>query len=618
MKKFLVLVAALALFLPMQAALAQQPPGINYVVSITSKSVSGNTATLSGTAFAKYKGQLNQQHFDIDWGDGSPVQNFDAKYVVPANDNDGDLQFNWNESHDFNDGVYTITAVLYHQTPGGAEASATEEVRIAVNVGVLTVIKEVEGSDNSPSSFELQVNGLQVSETFNGSASGVELILAPEMYTVFEGDYENFITSYSGDCDEHGDINILAGEFYSCTVTNTYREPVEDPTQGTLMIIKEIEGSEDVASSFTLTVSGNDNDYEVSFAGSGAPGEELTLDPGGYTVSEESIPSNYTVSFDPESDCDENGNVTVEAGETKTCKVINTYSEEEEKKTTLTVTKKVVGGPKVVSDFPLYVCRVFGDSAYMPMMVVNPQFSTINPDIMNIPCEGLVVSGEVNEFLPGDYAVSEVNEFESVYKTTFSGDCDSEGKVSLELGDNKSCVITNTYVGGGGTGGSSGGGSAGGRAAPPSNPAPEPSDEPSENEGEVLSEEIVNEEEVEDEEEESGEVLSEEACGIYMYEYIHIRKQNNPEEVAKLQMFLNDYMKENLEVSGIYDTLTFNAVKRFQLKEFMEVLEPWGITEPTGYVYITTKRRINMIKCASLDIPIPKWLTPDTNIHDNL
>lgn len=119
-------------------------------------------------------------------------------------------------------------------------------------------------------------------------------------------------------------------------------------------------------------------------------------------------------------------------------------------------------------------------------------------------------------------------------------------------------------------------------------------------------------------ENEGGIVLSAEECGQYLLEYIHIRKDNNPEEVTKLQLFLNDYMKKNLEINGVYDQPTFDTVKEFQVKEKEEVLEPWGIDEPTGYVYVTTRRRINNIKCPDLNIPMPEWLSPDTNIHDNV
>ncbi len=153
------------------------------------------------------------------------------------------------------------------------------------------------------------------------------------------------------------------------------------------------------------------------------------------------------------------------------------------------------------------------------------------------------------------------------------------------------------------------GGADGGSSNPSDNtntPEPENNDNPDELPGDVP---VQNE---------AGEVLSAEECGKYLLEYIHIRKHNNPEEVTKLQLFLNDYMKKNLEINGVYDQPTFDTVKEFQVKEKEEVLEPWEIEEPTGYVYITTQRRINNIKCPELDIPMPQWLTPDTNIHDNM
>jgi hypothetical protein len=57
---------------------------------------------------------------------------------------------------------------------------------------------------------------------------------------------------------------------------------------------------------------------------------------------------------------------------------------------------------------------------------------------------------------------------------------------------------------------------------------------------------------------------------------------------------------------------TFNAVKQFQLQENTDVLLPWfkaGLAktdkDPTGYVYKTTERKINLIMCSDLNIPMP-------------
>ena len=139
----------------------------------------------------------------------------------------------------------------------------------------------------------------------------------------------------------------------------------------------------------------------------------------------------------------------------------------------------------------------------------------------------------------------------------------------------------------------------GGPVVPPDEPEEEPtyiSFGESEQEGEVLGEEVV----------------VEEPCGIYLYEYIKCGADNNPEEVKKLQTFLNEHLHINLAVTGIYDQATMQAVNEFQVQYKEQVLHPWyeaGVhcspDEPTGYVYKTTKRWINLIVCPTLDLPMP-------------
>jgi cysteine-rich repeat protein len=83
----------------------------------------------------------------------------------------------------------------------------------------------------------------------------------------------------------------------------------------------------------------------------------------------------------------------------------------------------------------------------------------------------------------------------------------------------------------------------------------------------------------------------------YLLEYIHIDHDNNPVEVRKLELFLNQFEGENLEVNGIYEQVDFEAVERFQEKYREDILGPWTHEAPTGYVYITTKKKINEIYC---------------------
>ncbi len=86
--------------------------------------------------------------------------------------------------------------------------------------------------------------------------------------------------------------------------------------------------------------------------------------------------------------------------------------------TTLTVTKIVINeneGTSVVSDFTLFID---GNE---------------------------VTSGIANEIAPGSHSVSEAQT--SGYNSTISGDCDSDGSISLNLGDAKTCTITNNDIG---------------------------------------------------------------------------------------------------------------------------------------------------------------------------
>jgi hypothetical protein len=100
-------------------------------------------------------------------------------------------------------------------------------------------------------------------------------------------------------------------------------------------------------------------------------------------------------------------------------------------------------------------------------------------------------------------------------------------------------------------------------------------------------------------------------CTALLNGYMRMgRRDNNVDDVKKLQQFLNDHMGANLPVTGHFGSMTDKAVRAFQAKYMSEVLTPWGIDAPTGFVYKTTMRWINMMHCATLNIPIPSPLTP--------
>lgn len=112
----------------------------------------------------------------------------------------------------------------------------------------------------------------------------------------------------------------------SCTTP-----PPPPPSEGggftpVLYVVKNVintGGGTKLASDFTLHVKKNGIDISGSpFAGSVAPGTQLTPGMGTYTVSEDPV-NNYTRSFS--GDCDVSGNITIAASGTFTCVVTSTY-----------------------------------------------------------------------------------------------------------------------------------------------------------------------------------------------------------------------------------------------------------------------------------------------------
>lgn len=82
-------------------------------------------------------------------------------------------------------------------------------------------------------------------------------------------------------------------------------------------------------------------------------------------------------------------------------------------------------------------------------------------------------------------------------------------------------------------------------------------------------------------------------------DYLKFEGTNNSVQVSKLQIFLKNSEKLNVDVNGIFDQKTENAVKAFQIKYLPSILGPWDATKATGFVYITTVKKINELACAS-------------------
>jgi peptidoglycan hydrolase-like protein with peptidoglycan-binding domain len=86
-------------------------------------------------------------------------------------------------------------------------------------------------------------------------------------------------------------------------------------------------------------------------------------------------------------------------------------------------------------------------------------------------------------------------------------------------------------------------------------------------------------------------------CTPYITSFMKLNQLNNQEQVRRLQKYLNQHEGEHLAVSGTFGYNTFIAIKRYQQKYAQDILYPWGMKEPSGYVYKTTLNHINRQLC---------------------
>ncbi len=108
-----------------------------------------------------------------------------------------------------------------------------------------------------------------------------------------------------------------------------------------------------------------------------------------------------------------------------------------------------------------------------------------------------------------------------------------------------------------------------------------------------------------------GAATSTPECGPLLATYMKQGAKNDEGEVTKLQTFLNKIMGTNVPVTGFFGSATKKLVTSFQEKFYADVLTPWAQVgkglphKGTGYVYKTTQRKINLLYCDSLTIPLP-------------
>ena len=261
------------------------------------------------------------------------------------------------------------------------------------------VVHNNHGGQAGPNAFGISVDGTIV---ISGATTDVASNSAHSLNETGLFGYQ--FVSLTGDelCPAvlGGNVTLNEGQTVSCTITNQDIAPQ-------LTVIKHVvndNGGTLLAGDFTMNVTGT-NVSTPTFAGNEL-GTTVTLDTGTYTADEGTV-TGYTKSLS--TDCAG----SIDIGQIKTCTITNNDIQPK-----LTVTKIVTndnGGSLHVSDFPLFVDKTS------------------------------VTSGTQNGFNTGDYTVGETQQA-GYSQTGITGDCATDGTVTLAIGEVKSCTITNDDI----------------------------------------------------------------------------------------------------------------------------------------------------------------------------
>lgn len=88
------------------------------------------------------------------------------------------------------------------------------------------------------------------------------------------------------------------------------------------------------------------------------------------------------------------------------------------------------------------------------------------------------------------------------------------------------------------------------------------------------------------------------SCDMYLTAFIKFGNDNDTEQVKRLQYVLKMFEGADVEENGEYDVATRDAVHSFQSKYAEMILAPWSIKQSTGFVYLTTRKKVNEIYCS--------------------
>ncbi|MFH1712349.1 MAG: hypothetical protein ABH846_03905, partial [Patescibacteria group bacterium] len=312
--------------------------------------------------------------------------------------------------------------------------------------GTITVVKMVDNGNGGTAEiddFNLFIGQKPVT-------SGQTNELPAGNYTITENDgdtglMDDYEAEFSNDCVQDGNISLAAGENLTCTIINTYIEEVPKPAFSLSSCYVGDVGDDATEAKFGYqandmgagvvdrnTVSHDNNSPEGLPLGSDS---ELVWSTNTYTLGANNLIWNLQIDGKTET-----ASLDRAGGQSTVITSENQCPSEDPQPTTgtITVTKVVengANGTAEIANFNLFVDQT------------------------------QVVSGESNDFEAGSYVISENDGELSImddYTAVFTGNCDANGNITLAVGEDLICTITNTYQDDNGGGGSGGGGGGGG------------------------------------------------------------------------------------------------------------------------------------------------------------
>jgi hypothetical protein len=258
-----------------------------------------------------------------------------------------------------------------------------------------TVINDA-GGTATLSDFQAHIGATPV-------AWGVPQSVISGSFTVTETVLPGYsVSAWSGDCAPDGTITLTIGDDKTCSVTN-------DDIAATVTLTKTVINDDGRAATIV--------DFQAYLGGVPVPwGVAQSVISGTYKVSE-TVEAGYSASA-WSGDCAPDGTITLAVGEDRTCSIIN-----DDMAPTVTLVKTVINddeGAAKVADFQAYL-----DGEPVPWGVPQP-------------------------VMPGTHAASE-SVLPGYFPTMWGGDCSEDGTITIELGEDAVCSITNddtlhTYV----------------------------------------------------------------------------------------------------------------------------------------------------------------------------